>query len=325
MVAAMLAVPVGALADGDPRVQISSPRDGQQFQPGQTVSVTVTVSVPVAAGYLAVGAPGVGVLQGTGYNGSSYQARFTIPAEFAGPLEMTPSVITADGTPIEGTSVTIIVRSTGPPSHLSLVQATFFMRPTSTENIYVRGEYPNHIERDLTSSVTGTTYRSSDPRVVKVDAEGDIRGVGWGSAVVIVKNGGVKAFATVWVEDPAQPLPPIDVTDQLRIERLPAQITAVDPAESSYVQTLRISNATSIPIPGRLYVVVSDLPPKVVVTEAGRTKHIEPLGSLYFSTRLPDGLTLQPGQSASVNLRMWMLTNTPVDFTVRVFRSAVEL
>ena len=148
--------------------------------------------------------------------------------------------------------------------------------------------------------------------------------MGWGAAVVIVKNGGAKAFATVWVEDPAQPLPPVDVTDQLRVERVPAQVTAVDPSESGYVQTLRISNASSIPIPGRLYVVVSDLPPKAVVTEAGRTKHVEPLGSLYFWTRLPDGLTLQPGQSASVSLHMYTLTNTPVDYTVRVFRSSVE-
>jgi hypothetical protein len=221
--------------------------------------------------------------------------------------------------------VTIAVGSTRPPSRLTVVQATFFLNaPQAKANIDVLGEYPNHLKRDLSSGDTGTQYRSSNTRVVEVDAEGHARAVGLGTAVVIVKNSGLKAFAMFWVEDPSHPLPPVDVTNQLKIERLPPQISAVDPFTNRYTQTLRVSNPKSMPILGRLYIVVSSLPAKTVVTDAGRTRRVEPIGSLYFWPQLPDGLTLGPGQHVSADLQLWVPANTSVDYTVRVFRSSIE-
>lgn len=325
IVAAALVAPASTFASGNPRIQIKSPLAGQVFEPGQAVLVSVTVAVRAAAGFIVAGASDAGIIQGTGFDGSSYQARFSIPADFAGPLTITPFVMDAHGNSIAGTSVTIVVRPTGSPSRLNVVQATFFLNgPQATANLDVVGEYPNHVEHDLTSGDAGTKYRSSDTRVIEVDAGGRARAVGPGTAVVIIKNGGLKAFAMFWVGDPSHPLAPVDVTDQLKIERLPPQISAVDPFTNRYTQTLRISNAKSMPILGRLYIVVSNLPAKAVVTDAGRTKHVEPIGSLYFWPQLPDGLTLRPGQHVSADLQLWVPANTGVDYTVRVFRTSVE-
>jgi len=319
MAAAMFVAPPNALAAADPRVRVSSPREGEVFEPGQTVSVTVSVAMPVSAGYIAVGAPGIGIVQGTGYNGSSYQASFTIPDVVAGPLEIIPFAIDASGTPIEGTPVTIQVRSKSPPLRLHLLESEIILLSLSgTANIYVNGEYPNHVERDLTSSATGTTYRSSDTRVVKVNGEGKVSAVSWGVAVVTVMNSGLKALATVRVENGGHPIPPVDVTDQLKVELLPTQLT------DHYSLTVRVSNAGSLPIQGQLYIVLSGLPPKSVVFNAGKTKRIEPIGSPYRSLKLPDGLNLQPGQSASAAFDIYLMSTAPVNYTVRVFRSALE-
>src|SRR5271165_610805 len=320
-----LTAPALAAARVDSQVQITSPRAGQVFAPGDTVVITVTTQIPAAAGYVGVGAPGVGILQGTNYNGSTFQASFKIPESFAGPLTISPAVIGTDQTPVEGQSVTIIVRSSNAPERISLTQATFMMRaPGATENIYVQGMYSNGIERDLTSSTTGTAYRSSDTGIVRVSADGNVRATGFGIAIVSVVNAGRKAFASFWVEDPQHPLPPIEVTPQVRIDRLTAQITPFNALTSTYGQTLRVINASSIPLPGSLYVVISNLPSKTVVTGGGRTKVIEPLGSPYFSLKLPDGLTLQPGQSVSVKLAMWILGSQPINYDVRVFRTSVQ-
>jgi hypothetical protein len=90
---AILVAPATTLASGDSRIQITSPRAGQAFEPGQAVLVSVSVSVPAAAGFIVVGASGAGIVEGTGYNGSRYQARFMIPNEFAGPLTITSFVM----------------------------------------------------------------------------------------------------------------------------------------------------------------------------------------------------------------------------------------
>ncbi len=320
-----LAEPVVAAERSDPRVQITSPRAGQVFASGATVVVTVSSQVPVQAGWVAVGLQGAGVLQGTNYNGTTFQASFKIPEDAAGPVGIIPAVIGTDGTAIEGVGLTIIVRPSGAPESLSLVEATFMVNaPGETENIYVRGEYPGGVERDLSTASTGTAYRSSDGHIAKVDINGHVLATGYGIAIVSVTNGGRKAFASVWVEDSQHPLPPTDVTPQVKVERLTPQITPFDASSSSYTQTVRVTNVSPIPLPGQLYVVLSDLPAKSVITNSGRTKIIEPVNSPYYSMRLPNGLTLLPGQSTSAKITVYITGSQPIDYTVRVFRRSLE-
>jgi hypothetical protein len=75
----------------------------------------------------------------------------------------------------------------------------------------VTGNYSNSLQLDLTSSVTGTTYSSSNPNVVTVDPQGNVQAVAFGTATVTAQNSGLKTFATFVVGDPTSPLPPEDV------------------------------------------------------------------------------------------------------------------
>jgi hypothetical protein len=207
---------------------------------------------------------------------------------------------------------------------ISLPQGTFFLeRVGETEQLDVVGGDAKHDERDVSSSLSGTKYASSDATIVGVDRNGHVRANGFGTAVVTVRHGNLKAFAMFWIEDAVHPEPPRDVTAQVKIARLPAQVTAEDPTENRIDQAIRVKNARSIPLLGRLYVVVSGLPLRAVIF-GGRTRTVTPVGSTFYSAQLPDGLSLQPGQEVSVRIRTWLLSSERFDDTVRVFQSSVD-
>lgn len=322
-VLALLVAPQTSARAADSRVRVVSPQDGQEFAPGDTVAVTVAFEAPFGAGFVSPSAGG-GIIELTPASDGSFHAQFKIPEDFEGPLTITPAAIDASGNTTEGVGVTIFVRSRTPPLRLRLVTDEFFLSPGETAaTIDVRGVYANNVERDLTSSQTGTTYRSSDTRVIAVDPNGIARVRAFGTAVVIVKNSGRKAFASFWVDDPRHPSAPVDVTSRVIVTRETPQITADDPYENTYAQTLRITNPMPLPLPGRIYVVISNLPARAVIY-AGRTKQVEPIGSPYYSLQLPNGLILQPGQSVTMTLKMYVLAREPVDYDVRVFQSLAE-
>jgi hypothetical protein len=68
----------------------------------------------------------------------------------------------------------------------------------------VRGRYADRVARDLTHSRTGTTYRSSDEKVVRVNHDGLAQAMGLGTAEIVAKNGKheVKIPVVVEVESP---------------------------------------------------------------------------------------------------------------------------
>jgi len=53
----------------------------------------------------------------------------------------------------------------------------------------VRGKYADRVVRDLTHGHTGTTYRSSDEKVVRVNYDGLAQAMGVGSAEIVARNG----------------------------------------------------------------------------------------------------------------------------------------
>ncbi len=77
--------------------------------------------------------------------------------------------------------------------------------PTDIENyekaeLSVYGNYSDDVERDLTSSSSGTTYTSSDEKVATVDKEGKVTAQGIGKAKITVKNGKYSAMVDVIVK-----------------------------------------------------------------------------------------------------------------------------
>jgi len=74
----------------------------------------------------------------------------------------------------------------------------------------VQGRYADRVVRDLTPGHTGTTYRSSDERIVRVNYDGLAQAVGVGAADIVARNGGQEIKIPVVVEvENAENRPPV--------------------------------------------------------------------------------------------------------------------
>ena len=82
------------------------------------------------------------------------------------------------------------------------------------QHINVRGTYADGTVRDVGRLDLGTSFHSSDPRVVAVNGEGFLTAGVPGSAVVTVKNGELSQRVPVQVTQYSRPSPrpSIDVT-----------------------------------------------------------------------------------------------------------------
>lgn len=83
-----------------------------------------------------------------------------------------------------------------------LAPITELSSPGDRTFLTIVGEYPNGTQRNLTFPSTGTTYVSSNPKVVSVDATGSVKAVGPGTAIVGVFHEGKAASMTITVGNP---------------------------------------------------------------------------------------------------------------------------
>ncbi len=74
------------------------------------------------------------------------------------------------------------------------------IRVFETEKLGVGGMYSDGVERDTSSAASGTTYQSSDEKVVKIDPNGNITAVSPGTAVITIRNGDQSAKVKVIVK-----------------------------------------------------------------------------------------------------------------------------
>ena len=308
---------------GDPRVQITRPANGQRFAPGETVNVTLQLTAPLtaSAAFVAPEVAGLPPLVATSASGDSYQATFVIPNTFAGPLVIAPAILDSSQNPIRGVTSTVDVVPAEAPSGLILAGGNYshLSSAPASDSIYVTGTYPDGVQLNLTSPVTGTTYTSSNPDVLTVDANGDVNIVTLGTAAVAVENGGQKVFSTFVVENPANPLPPQDVTAHVTISASGFQLNR---STGFFVQTVELSNLTNFPIVGPLYFVLNNLTAGVtlITNSGGKTQTIPPARSPFIRLKLADGFTLQPGASVPLVLQFLDQSRTRINYTPKVFR-----
>lgn len=74
------------------------------------------------------------------------------------------------------------------------------MQKIESRQLHLDGLYSDGVERDLTSSTSGTTYTSSNEQVVSVSAEGKLTAKGIGRAKITVRNGQYSAIVDVVVK-----------------------------------------------------------------------------------------------------------------------------
>jgi hypothetical protein len=249
-----------------------------------------------------VGLRGAGVLElERDADGVTYRGRFVIPEDFAGSSTLTIGAIDSKGIPFSGEPATIVVRPATAPQSLTPVQGEHHFGSVGKKaRVYVTGNYAGGITRDLSSAAMGTVYASSDPRVIKVDAEGNVEAVSFGTASVSATNGGRKTYFTFIVEDVAHSLPPQDLTARVRFERSPLEGEAALTASQKtpiYSQTITVTNTSDSPLIGPLYLTVQDLP------KEGWLFGFPPGRPVYYLRLSPkDGLTLGPGERAARTL-----------------------
>jgi pimeloyl-ACP methyl ester carboxylesterase len=303
-------------------IAITSPLEGAVFTPGSTVTVVVAVDEELEAVDLKVRVPGFGRVEGTGFDGASFEAEVAIPEAFAGPLTLIPSVTDAVGNRYHGLPVHIAIRPDEPPLELYLIQRTHRLEVGEDATaLHAIGVFEGGVERDVTSAAAGTTYESSDTSVVSVDEDGRLTAVAEGSATVTVQLGGLSDFATITVREQAEQLPPIDVSDQLDIR---AGGFRVNRNTGFFVQTLHIANPGQLPVAGPLYVVLDGIADEIeLISKDCLTQLLAPIGSPYVAVPLlQDGATFGPGEEVDIYLHFLNPERIGIGYAPTIYRTA---
>ena len=313
------------LNSSDSRVQIISPSAGQVFAPGDTVPITVRLIAPLVANDIAVLVSGFNSLPGGSYDGSTYQASFTVPDFFAGPLRLTPAITDTNDVGIQGEEVTVAVRSAVAPTAVNFQQTNFRLTPLAIGPpgaLAIVGTYPGGVQRDISSAAAGTSYASSNPGVVSVNLDGVSVVASTGIAVVSAQNSGLRDYAVFVVEDPVNPLPPNDMGAQISIQQSGLRL---DRASGFFVQTITLRNLQSVPLAGPLYLVLAGLPAGVnLIGQSGTTQNVR-IGSAYLNVPLvTDGLTLRPGQSVVFNAQFLNPARINFSYAPSVWRVSAQ-
>jgi pimeloyl-ACP methyl ester carboxylesterase len=128
------------------------------------------------------------------------QTTLSIPANAVGPMPIYVAAFDADSNLAETDDVVVQIV---PPANLTGIS----IAPTSieltglgpTQALTVTGHYDDEIDRDLTSSVLGTSYQVADRNVATVSADGLVTSVGVGQTIVTAGHGSFTAPAQVEV------------------------------------------------------------------------------------------------------------------------------
>jgi hypothetical protein len=310
-------------ADVNPGVRITSPAAGQKFAPGDTMIVNVQVDKSLNATDVVLGISGMEFTGTTRLDLEMYQAKVVIPESFSGPSTIGAVALDADHHELPGAPVTIAVSPTVSAGRVTLAQRYYYLEPSVvSEQLSLTGTYADNIQRDITSSETGTTYATSNPAVIRVTPDGLARIKGDGIAVVTAANGSSRDYAIFVVENAASPLAPQDLTRQFNIQQTNNRL------EKSNIYALRdvvVTNSSRVPVPGPLYLILTGLPSGVTLdNRSGLTRKVSP-GSAFISLQLSgDGLRTGPGERNTLTLQFLNPNNIAISYSLAIVRSSTE-
>lgn len=313
-----------AISAADPRVNIVSPAAGTSFKQGDPLTITIQLSPPLTAGNtVGVAISGLSHVKATWVTGLTFTATVTIPAVVTGPLVLTPDFTDTSANVFIGAPVTVGVKPSGTPVSLSFQQKNYLVPPgAAPQQLYLTESMADGSDQDVSSSYAGTTYSSSNPALLQVSAEGLVTIAGAGFASITGRNGILSDYATFVVEDPANPLPPADVTAQTTITQSGIRL---DRLTGFYLQDVTVTNTSGSPLPAGLYLVLSGIPNGVtLVNKSGLTQAIAPVGSSFLAIPLGgEGLVFPPAASARFTLQFLNPNRTAISYTTRVLRTSV--
>lgn len=303
----------------DPRIRILAPAAGAVVNPGTELVVTVELSPPLTeSNTVGVTLVGFGRLEATWVQGLQFQVTTPPLPPITGALTLVPDLIDTQGTVLTGVPTTVALMAPAAPVSIALQQSAFQLRPGSLpRQLYVDGRLADGSVVDLRAAVTGTRYASSNTDVVTVGADGLVSIVGAGTAAVTVSHGALSASASFVVQDPANPLPPTQLTGQFQLTRGGIRL---DRNTGFYVQQVTVRNTSNAPVPVPLYLVLSGLPAGVtLVSKSGLTEQLAPSGRPYIVMRpAGDGLTMTPGAALNYTFQFLNPTRVNIGYTLDV-------
>lgn len=187
------------LAPGDIGLSILSPLGGTPVTPGETMNVSVALE------------PGFGNVTDlfivTPYSTElvlaptfPFATTISVPTSAAGSL---PLVVFGFSDTGEFLISGVVELGATPEAELVSIHLLdrnpFLIGTGATTSVEVLGTYDDGIERDITSSLAGTEYLTSDPTVFTVSPSGQVTATGVGKATLIARNGGLQDSVTVEV------------------------------------------------------------------------------------------------------------------------------
>jgi hypothetical protein len=191
-------------------LEIIEPVEGQSYETGSTIRIVVK--------------PGAGekwVKVGVGFTEIPYSllngafiGEFKISKDMPpGEIELKISAISETNQVVElKRKIKIVLPSSVVLNSIAVDPKVIFLEklppgsdPTrvmtyETEDISVGGMYSDGVKRNITSSSDGTTYTSSNEKVVTVSPEGDVTAQGIGTAKITVRNAKFSADVEVIVD-----------------------------------------------------------------------------------------------------------------------------
>lgn len=294
-----------AVLEAQPSVQVTSPTNGAQVSPGQSLTVTVnasgvsTVLVAIESlGWASISAP-------------PYQASIAIPAA-AAPRMYTLSVA-GYGTPGQNQSpvfaqLRIKVERPDAPTSLGVWPPSPNLDVGDVVFLHVTGTYSDSSTADI-SQAPSTTYVSSDPAVATVSPAGTVAAVAPGSTVITV-NGILQVPVTV--------LPPMKIAPLQKAlyagQSQQFYPTLADGSSPSVSWILNPPGAGSISGSG-LYTAPSSIAAQQIVTVTATSGTISATASVTLLPPLalnlaPAAVNLNASQSAH-GLRLGSVVRTP--------------
>ena len=188
--------------NAQPRLQITSPVDGSVFEPGQ--SITVNVSVDPSASFTSVGI----VVEDVGFGPAAirtappYSFVLTLPDGVAGPKAITAFGMTAGGAGAFSTSITINIETGATLTALNVSPARLSFASAGDQiPITVDGIFADGSTLDITRS-SRIAYSTHDASVATVNGTGVVTAVGHGATgttEIVVQYGQLSATVPVSV------------------------------------------------------------------------------------------------------------------------------
>ncbi|MCU1240038.1 MAG: repeat containing protein [Candidatus Acidoferrum typicum] len=227
-------------AQNPPQLQIASPASGTIFNPGQTISVTVTS--PANVSFTSVGVAGEDPF-GLSALAASVPAQFsfTVPTN----ISFGQYMLTADGTAASGQSVESdpifidIERADLPAVLTPSMSSIVFAKPAQTVPLIVFAKFIDGTVLNVSRS-SYVTYSSSNPSVATVDANGVVTALCAGTSSV--KATYTLSGNSVQTSIPAQGPPSLVVSPSA------LGFKAQSVGSSSSPQTITVNNASNVAI-----------------------------------------------------------------------------